>query len=284
MGHSPPSDVIAFRVTVLAADEDLAVALLYEAGTTGIEVQAAAGGSVGLLAYFVAGPSARGLAQVFTSLPSARVEAAAVPDVDWVARFRERFRAFDAGRFRITPEWDRPVGGGDVIVMDPGRAFGTGSHETTRLCLGALETLAGERPLGRVLDVGTGTGILAVAACRLGASSAVAADLDPEAVDSARRHARLNGADYGVVRADGGGPFRRGAFDVVLANLSAPLLRARAPELLALGAPGSALVLSGLLVEDADDMASAYAGAGPLERRTDGEWACLIGRRPRGLA
>jgi len=204
MGHSPTSDVTAFRVTVLAAHEDLAVALLYEAGTTGIEVQAAAGGSVGLLAYFVAGPSRRGLERALTALPSAHVEAAAVPDVDWVARFRERFRAFDAGRFRITPEWDRPVGGGDVIVMDPGRAFGTGSHETTRLCLGALESLAGERPLGHVLDVGTGTGILAVAARRLGASSAVAADLDPEAVDSARLHARLNGTDYAVVRADGG--------------------------------------------------------------------------------
>jgi ribosomal protein L11 methyltransferase len=284
MGHSPPSDVTAFRVTVPAADEDLAVALLYEAGTTGIEVQAAAGGSVGLLAYFVAGPSARGLARAFTSLPSAHVEAAAVPDVDWVARFRETFRALDAGRFRITPEWDRTAGGADVIVVDPGRAFGTGSHETTRLCLGALESLAGERPLGRVLDVGTGTGILAVAARRLGASSAVAADLDPEAVDSARRHARLNGTDYAVVRADGGKPFRRGAFDLVLANLSAPLLRARAGELIALGAPGSVLVLSGLLVEDAGDMANAYGGAGPLERRTDGDWACLIGRRLRAAA
>jgi ribosomal protein L11 methyltransferase len=135
-----------------------------------------------------------------------------------------------------------------------------------------------------VLDVGTGTGILAVAARRLGASSAVAADLDPEAVDSARLHARLNGADLAVVRADGGRPFRRGAFDAVLANLSAPLLRARADELLALGAPGSVLVLSGLLVEDADDLAHAYAAGGPLERRTDGEWACLIGRRPRGSA
>jgi ribosomal protein L11 methyltransferase len=284
MGHSPPSDVTAFRVTVPAADEDLAVALLYGAGTTGIEVQPAAGGSVGLLAYFVAGASAARVAGALAALPSAHVEAAAVPDVDWVARFRETFRGFDAGRFRISPEWDRPVGGDDVIVVDPGRAFGTGSHETTRLCLGALESLASERPLGRVLDVGTGTGILAVAARRLGASSAVAADLDPEALDSARLHARLNATDLAVVRADGGRPFRHGGFDLVVANLSAPLLRSRAQELLALGAPGSALVLSGLLVEDADDMASAYAGAGPIEQRTDGEWACLIGRRPRGPA
>lgn len=284
MGHSPPSDVTAFRVTVPAADEDVAVALLYEAGTTGIEVQPAAGGSVGLLAYFGAGESAAAVARALAPLPSAQLAAAAVPDVDWVARFRETFRAFDAGRFRIAPEWDQAAGIGDLIVVDPGRAFGTGTHETTRLCLGALESIAGERPLGRVLDVGTGTGILAVAARRLGASSAVAADLDPEAIDSARRHARLNGTDYAVVRADGGRPFRRGAFDTVVANLSAPLLRSRADELLALGTAGSVIVLAGLLVEDADDLASAYAGAGPIERRTDGEWACLIGRRLRGAA
>jgi ribosomal protein L11 methyltransferase len=271
-------------VNVPAADEDLAVALLYGAGTTGIEVQPADGGSIGLLAYFGAGLSTADLARALAPLPSAHVEASEVPDVDWVARFRETFSAFDAGRFRITPAWERSVGSGDVIVVDPGRAFGTGTHETTRLCLGALESLADERPLGRVLDVGTGTGILAVAASRLGAYSTVAADLDPEAVDSARRHARLNGTDLAVVRADGGAPFRLGAFDAILANLSAPLLRARADELLALGAPGSAIVLAGLLVEDADDLAQAYAGAGPLERRTDGEWACLIGRRPRGAA
>jgi ribosomal protein L11 methyltransferase len=281
MGHSPPSDVTAFRVLVPAAHEDLAVALLHEAGTTGIEVQEAAGGSVGLLAYFVGGPSAAGVARALAALPSAQVVAVRVPEVDWVARFRETFRGFEAGRFRITPEWEQPVGSGDVIVVDPGRAFGTGTHETTRLCLGALESLAAARPLGRVLDVGTGTGILAVAARRLGASVAVAADLDPEAVDSARLHARLNVVDLAVVRADGGRPFRPCAFDVVLANLSAPLLRARADELLALGAPGSAIVLAGLLLEDADDLARAYAGAGRLERRTDGEWACLIGRRPR---
>lgn len=284
MGHSPPSDVTAFRVNVPAADEDVAVALLYGAGTTGIEVEPAAGGSLALLAYFAAGLSRADLARALAPLPSARVEAATVPDVDWVARFRETFRAFDAGRFRITPEWEQSVGSGDVIVVDPGRAFGTGTHETTRLCLGALESLADERPLGRVLDVGTGTGILAVAARRLGASFAVAADLDPESVDSARLHARLNGADLAVVRADGGRPFRRGAFDVVLANLSAPLLRARADELMALGAPGSAIVLAGLLLEDADDLANAYARAGRLERRTDGEWACFIARRPRGTA
>ena len=127
MSHSPPSELTAFRVTVPAPDEDVAVALLFEAGTTGIEVQPAAGGSVRLLAYFGAGAATAMVARALVPLPSAHVEATTVPDVDWVARFRETFSAFDAGRFRITPEWEQATGSGDVIVVDPGRAFGTGT-------------------------------------------------------------------------------------------------------------------------------------------------------------
>src|SRR6266545_149916 len=168
--------MIAFRVIVPAADEDFATALLYGAGTTGIEVQVGPTGSVALLAYFPAAGSAADLREALRPLPAARVEPAPVPEVDWVARFRETFRGFAAGRFRIAPPWDLPADRAEVIVVDPGRAFGTGTHETTRLCLGALEALSGERALGRVLDVGTGTGILAVAARRLGASAVVAAN------------------------------------------------------------------------------------------------------------
>ena len=272
--------MIAFRVTVPAADEDLATALLYGAGTTGIEVQVGPTGSVALLAYFPAAGSAADLREALRPLPAARVEPAPVPEVDWVARFRETFRGFAAGRFRIAPPWDLPADRAEVIVVDPGRAFGTGTHETTRLCLGALEALSGERALGRVLDVGTGTGILAVAARRLGASAVVAADLDPEATESARRHARLNRVDLAVVRADGGAAFRPRAFDVVLANLSAPLLRTRVGELVALVRSGGALVLSGMLAGDVAEIVAVCAEAGSLTPRVDGEWACLVGRRP----
>jgi len=272
--------MIAFRVTVPAADEDVATALLYGAGTTGIEVLPGPAGSVALLAYFpVAGPAAD-LQEALLVLPDARIDPAPVPEVDWVARFRETFRGFAAGRFRIAPPWDLPADRADVIVVDPGRAFGTGTHETTRLCMAALEALAARRPLGRVLDVGTGTGILAVAARRLGASAVVAADLDPEAVESARRHARLNEVDLAVVRADGGAAFRPRAFDVVLANLSAPLLRARLRELVTLLRARGHLVLSGMLAEDVPGMMSACAGAGSFTPRLDGEWACLVGERP----
>ena len=107
----------------------------------------------------------------------------------------------------------------------------------------------------------------------------MAADIDPDAIGSARLHARLNAVDLAVVRADGGAAFRARAFDLVIANLSAPLLQQRAGEITALAGPEGALVLSGLLAEDVADIAAAYAPLGPIETRLDGEWACLIGRR-----
>jgi ribosomal protein L11 methyltransferase len=271
----------AFRVTVPGADEDVATALLYGAGTTGIEVQPGASGTVGLLAYFADEVSGDDVARSLEALPSARVEPAVVPEVDWVARFRETFHRFEAGGFTIAPPWDRPErrgNDGDVILVDPGRAFGTGTHETTRLCLGALRSLHRERPLGRVLDVGTGTGILAIAASRLGASSATGVDLDPDSIASARLHAAMNDVPLWLVRADGGRPFRSGAFDTVVANLSTSLLRSRRSEILFLAASSSVLVLSGMLAEDASEVGAAYEAAGAQELLTDGEWACLVFR------
>ena len=108
-----------------------------------------------LLAYF---PGPADVAEALRALPSARLEPIAVPDVDWVASFREGFRAFDVGGFRVVPAWEPAPAGARVLRVDPARAFGTGTHETTRLCLLALEGLAAERPLGRVLDLGAGTG------------------------------------------------------------------------------------------------------------------------------
>jgi ribosomal protein L11 methyltransferase len=173
--------------------------------------------------------------------------------------------------------------------VDPGRAFGTGTHETTRLCLAALEDLASRRPLGRALDLGAGTGLLSVAAARLGASFVCASDIDREANEASRHHARLNGVRLAVVQADGGRGFRAGSFDLVLANLMALLLVDRAAEVRALLAPGGALVLSGLLVEDVAFVREAFAkclatgssgGAtaarGSESLRVDGEWAALL--------
>jgi ribosomal protein L11 methyltransferase len=263
----------AFRVTVPEPDEDLATALLWEAGTAGIEVAGAPGDRTALLAYFPGEVDLRSLQQ---TLPDAIVEAVPVPEVDWVSRFRESFRSFRVGRFTIAPPWDRPPEPRDLILVDPGRAFGTGTHETTRLCLEALEDAARERALGRVVDVGTGTGILAVAAFRLGADLVVASDNDPEATASARHHADLNRARLQVVRGDGARPFRPGSFDLVVANLTAPLLATHAEALAGLRGPGGRLVLSGLLEGDIQATLTAFRDCGDPRVRRQGEWVALV--------
>jgi ribosomal protein L11 methyltransferase len=263
----------AFRVTVREPDEDRATAALWEAGTHGIEVAAAPDGSVALLAYFdedVAGDALR------HRLPFAEVAEARVPDVDWVARFRAGFRTFRVGGFVIAPPWEVAEPTDQRLIVDPGRAFGTGTHETTRLCLLALEDASRRRRPDAVIDVGAGTGLLGLAAARLGARLVVAVDIDPEAVSSVRAHARLNRTRLHVVRGDGGRPLRPGSFDLVLANLTAPLLVEKAQELAALLAPRGRLVLAGLLESDRLEVQAAYADLGTPRSSQEGEWVALI--------
>ena len=271
----------AFQLEAAADDEDAVVAALWEQGTTGVEVQPGPSGTVVLVAYFLERPGLA--AELRSGLPAhgaTRIAPAPIPDVDWVARFREGFRPFRVGRFHIVPAWEPAGGSGapDEITVQilPGRAFGTGTHESTRLCLAALEARATRRPLGRVLDVGGGTGILAVAAALLGARQVTAVDIDPDAVESARLHARLNGVAPRLVQGDGGRPFARHRFDLVVANLTAPLLLERRHEIAWLCAPGASAVLAGFLRDDAPEIAAAYADLGTSEVRTDGEWAALV--------
>ena len=202
--------------------------------------------------------------------------------MDWVARVREGFQPFSAGSFRIVPAWEAsaPAAATErVIVVEPGLAFGTGTHESTRLCLAALEERARAGPLGHVLDVGAGSGILSVAAVRLGAASVIAIELDEEALPVARRHAELNHSPISLVRADGARAVRPAAFDVVLANISAPLLAERAKELAGATRGHGALILSGFLVEDLPSVRAAYAAVGDVGVRVEGEWAALVVHR-----
>lgn len=266
-------------MTVADADEETASTALWEAGTLGVEVRAGGPGETALLAYFPAATPLEEIRHALVPVAGARIEAATVPDVDWVARFRENFRAFDVGSFHVAPPWDRPhalEAGRRLILMDPGRAFGTGTHETTRLCLRALEEALALRPGAAVLDVGTGTGILAIASLQLGASAVLAIENDPEALDNAREHAALNGVSPELVLGDGARGVPPQGFDVVVANITAPLLRERAPEILAAARPGGRVILSGLLADEGDSVAAAYAAAGPVARTQDGEWACLV--------
>jgi ribosomal protein L11 methyltransferase len=266
----------ALRVIVDADREDEATAALWEAGTQGVEVKPALERRVELLAYFSEDPDTAALER---ALPGAQLAPTAVPEVDWVARFREGFRPFRVGRFEVVPCWEPSAPSAERLIVDPGRAFGTGTHETTKLCLEALERLAERRPLGRTLDLGAGTALLAVAARRLGAAPVVASDIDPEATLASRHHADLNGERVHLVRADGGRGFRPRTFDLVLANLMALLLIDRAAEVQALVAPHGALVLSGLLRGDVPPVREAFAASGvPREHRL-GEWAALVFER-----
>ncbi len=207
---------------------------------------------------------------------------AAIPEVDWVARVREAFRPFSAGSFRIVPAWEVEAAGapdGRVIVVEPGLAFGTGTHESTRLCLAALEVRARAGPLGHVLDVGAGSGILSVAATQLGARRVISIELDEEALPVARRHAEINRAPIHLVRGDGARAVAAGSFDVVVANISALLLAERAEELAGTTRGHGALILSGFLVEGLPSVRAAYAAVGDIDVRVEGEWAALVVHR-----
>lgn len=246
----------------------------------GLEVRPADEQRVALLAYFEDEP---GLLERVSSrlrgLSLGPAQLVTVPAVDWVARVREGFHGFDLGPFRIQPAWEAAARADParlVLVVEPGQAFGTGSHETTRLCLLALHGAAGRRKLGSVVDLGAGSAILAIAALKLGATAATAVDIDPEAIAAARSHASLNRVPLRIVQCDGGAAFRPGRFDVVVANLNAPLLRQRRDEILRLLRPGGSLVLSGFLLDDLPEIRAAYGGAGEVTQRADGEWAALI--------
>jgi ribosomal protein L11 methyltransferase len=278
--------VIAFEMSVPAAAEEAATVILWEHGTAGVEVRAlAAAADVVLIAYF---PPADGLEErlrlALAAVPGARLARTEVPAVDWVARYREGFRAFTAGGFVIAPCWDVPPSAGQpVLVVDPGQAFGTGTHESTRLCLQALAGLYARGRPASLLDVGTGSGILSVAAALRGAGRVTGIDVDAEALRCARRHAQLNHVDLHLVHADGARAVRPARFDVVVANISAPLLRERREEIRAACAPGGTLVLSGFLTTEAAALAEAYASAGEVSRLEEGEWSALVVRKGRAV-
>lgn len=200
-------------------------------------------------------------------------------DRDWVRASQAQFEPIPIGRrLVITPTWhaDAPVAAGvRRMLLDPGLAFGTGSHPTTRMCLQWIEreVRGGER----VIDYGCGSGILAIAAALLGAAEVLATDIDPQATASARDNARANAADVQVVEI--GHPL--GQADVVLANILANPLRVLAPALTALLRPGGRLVLAGLLERQADEIVACYPGVALKTVEVLDGWACLAGPRIR---
>lgn len=187
-----------------------------------------------------------------------------VPEENWNAAWEDTVRPLRIGRFLVRPTWtDTPSEHADaeVLVIDPKMSFGTGYHESTRLALRLLPDAV--EPGDRILDVGTGTGVLSVAACRLGAASCVAVDVDDNAVENARENVAQNDvADRIDVRQGSMPEVPETGFDVVLANINRNVLIDLMPEFARAAAPGAALVLAGLLDSDRDVILQHTRNAG----------------------
>jgi ribosomal protein L11 methyltransferase len=295
--------VIRLAVRVRRADAEIVLAELLELAPSGVEETQLDGG---LIEYVVYGSRGE-----LPSLPD--LKAAAGPALievstsetadDWVDRWREFHRpllveprsadcavpAAPVSSLYVRPPWEQAnaADGVQEIVIDPGQAFGTGAHATTRLCLELLLELASHGlASGPLLDIGTGSGVLAIAGARLGFAPVLALDHDVLSVEAARANAAVNGVSLEVQRFDlrrqplptSGGPTSGGLTPgegVVLANLLLPLLLELAQTM---AAPPAQLIASGLLREQADEAAGAFAarlGLGERLRLQRGEWAAV---------
>jgi ribosomal protein L11 methyltransferase len=271
--------------------EEFAGSALFDLGATGVVTLEENADGMKLGAYFgehtdaeeVARSVEAEFARAGLSDALMGVSISHVPDQDWMQKWKEGFEPTTVGnRLIIAPSWKLPgdAGGRAVIQIDPGMAFGTGTHETTRLCLEAVETYWRG---GRMLDVGTGTGILAIAAALLAPGFRVTAvDVDPQAVEVARENVAINGATDSVEVLEGQPrDFTGRSFDVVVANLTAEVIISLAADLVGCLAPSGVMILSGILTGLRSDVERAASEAGLIivERREAGEWSMLAARR-----
>lgn len=195
------------------------------------------------------------------------------PTGGYLDSWRDHARRLRVGRFTITPPWlslAADASDPDVLIIDPGRAFSAGTHPTTRLALGAIADRV--RPGLSMLDVGTGSGVLAVAAARLGAHPVVAVDTDPAAVEATAANAARN--DVAVEVRPGSLDVVDSRFDLAVANVPIEVHRAIAPKLAGMIATSGGLIVTGFLAERSDEVAGLIGGSIRL-LDTDEGWACL---------
>ena len=259
---------------------------LMEAGSGGTETVDRSDGLVQVRGYFQHIPERElvryQLAEALRvySLPSSSVRDMSlrvVPERDWLAEWKQSWQPVEVGKFVITPPWIEipETGGRIVITIEPAMAFGTGTHETTRLCLRAIE----EHFTGKsFLDVGTGTGILAIAAAKLNPAAKIqACDTDAEAVSVAIENARINNVAKRITFIVGSAHEKTASADLVCANLTADVIIDLSPQLLQLTC--GRLILSGILKEQVAAVSERLLECGvstEVEKLYDGEWAALI--------
>ncbi|MEY4635088.1 MAG: Ribosomal protein methyltransferase [Acidobacteriota bacterium] len=215
-------------------------------------------------------------AAIRDALPLIAIEAVDLPDDDWAARSQATLTMIHAGRFIIAPPWDLPAGDVDatVIVIEPSMGFGTGHHATTRMCLRLLSDL--DVSDLTVLDLGTGSGVLTMAAALSGARRAVGIDVDVDAIQSAESSARMNTLPDTITFEVS--DFRTSppaAADRVLANLTGGMLTSSGPQIAALVKPGGQMILSGFDHTEVNAVLASFPGFSEVQRLTEDNWIAL---------
>lgn len=260
------------QLEVPAADAELAADALWQGSPSAVSEEPLGGGRVRLTADVV-DPARVG--------PGWPIEVLALDGDAYLDAWRAWAAPVRAGRrIVLHPAWlpRTDIGDGElVIVLDPGRSFGSGSHPSTRLVLAVLEEVV--RGGERVLDVGCGSGVLAIAACLLGAGTAVALDLDSAAVETTRVNAASNGVGDRLTASTDDLASLAGTFDVVVANIGVRVLRDVGPVLVERLRPGGLLVLAGLLTDQVDEVVVRCGGCEEMERRTEEGWSASVLRR-----
>jgi len=216
----------------------------------------------------------RALEALRTSFNDIEIRRVDVPDENWAARSQAALKAVRVGAIIVAPPWDVPESAdGTVVVIQPSMGFGTGHHATTRLCLSALQRLD---LVGRsVTDVGTGSGVLAIASSLLGGTPVIGFDDDADAVAAARDNLALNRRADVSIHVGDVQTATHGLSDVVLANLTGGLLVAVASQLRQLTKPGGRLILSGFMSPEEGDVLRAFAPLGIEHRAEEEEWVCV---------
>ncbi len=219
----------------------------------------------------------RAAAAIHDALPHLTIESVDLPDEDWAARSQQSLTAVHAGAFIVAPPWDVPANPGDatVIVIEPSMGFGTGHHATTRMCLRLLSTI--DVADCRVLDLGTGSGVLSMAAALMGARTVVGIDIDQDAINSAESSAGLNTLPdtitFQVSDFRHAPPAPAG---IVLANLTGGMLTSSAASIAALVRPHGQLILSGFDHTEADSVLAAFASFTERRRLSEDSWVALL--------